>query len=416
MKNIHRGKNLSISSKTILSIPTDEFRSLPIPQGSAKVGTCFVRVTDLPSALDDFMGVNPRVPDRNKNGTLSGAVIKGILKTLRENPEDMALKNQGIYILTEDIDFKKLTGGEGRVSVVLSDKTKHGIVNGGHTYAAIRSIMDDADDDEREALKNAYVRLHLFQGIDEDMVSQIAEGLNRSKQVDDPSLENLKGTFDAIKDAMRKNPAADSIAYRQGDDGEIDISEILTYLAFFNCERFSEKKHPHQFYKRPSTALKFFSDDKDSSTSPIPVLIKSLPDILWLVDSIRLTTPNAAQDINFEIGRMKIGKDRSGSKKNKGIKLPFIDKTIDYRIPNGWVYPMLAAFRANIEWDSKQNNLKWKVPLKIILPDVIEDLVSICVTELKDNNMRPEMIGSRESIYRQCYDKVQLYLAKKRLL
>jgi hypothetical protein len=37
----------------------------------------------------------------------------------------------------------------------------------------------------------------------------------------------------------------------------------------------------------------------------------------------------------------------------------------------------------------------------------------VCVTEHRDNNMRPEWVGNRESSYRQCYDKVLLYLARR---
>ena len=39
-------------------------------------------------------------------------------------------------------------------------------------------------------------------GIPHDMVAEIAEGLNRSKQVQDPSLENLRGHFEEIKQVM----------------------------------------------------------------------------------------------------------------------------------------------------------------------------------------------------------------------
>ena len=71
---------------------------------------------------------------------------------------------------------------------------------------------------------------------------------------------------------------------------------------------------------------------------------------------------------------------------------------------------MLAAFRANLSKDG------WIAPLEKILPDVIDDLVSVCIREHKDNNMRPEFIGKRESAYSQTYMRIQLYLAKKGLL
>jgi hypothetical protein len=150
------------------TISTHEYRSLPIPSlEGAKIGDCFVKVTALPDGLDDFMEVNPRVPNRTQKGVLSGPVVKGIIETLTESPDDMAIKNQGIYLLVEDAEFTRAQGGAGKLQVTLADPNRHGIVNGGHTYAAIRDAIENADDVTRTSLARAHVRLHLLQGIDE---------------------------------------------------------------------------------------------------------------------------------------------------------------------------------------------------------------------------------------------------------
>src|SRR5438552_13219952 len=126
--------NASVSVPFTFTIPTHEYRSLPIPGlDGTKVGDCFVSVTALPEELDHFMEVNPRVPNRSQKNVLSGPVVKGITETLVENPEDMAIKNQGIYLLVEDATFERATGGEGQLSITLADPNRHGIVNGGHT-------------------------------------------------------------------------------------------------------------------------------------------------------------------------------------------------------------------------------------------------------------------------------------------
>ena len=69
----------------------------------------------------------------------------------------------------------------------------------------------------------------------------------------------------------------------------------------------------------------------------------------------------------------------------------------------------LAAFRANVTWDVRQGKFEWKVPLKKLVPAVIDDLVGVCVTEHRDNNLQPDKVGKRESTYVQCYDKLELY-------
>ena len=56
-------------------MPVTGYRSLQIPGvDGARMGMCFLRVTDLP-ILDDFMAVNPRVPPRSKKGVLAGPAV-----------------------------------------------------------------------------------------------------------------------------------------------------------------------------------------------------------------------------------------------------------------------------------------------------------------------------------------------------
>jgi hypothetical protein len=395
----------------VFSLLTQEYRSLPIPglEGT-KMGDCFVEVTALPERLDEFMEVNPRVPNRTQKGILSGPVVKGITETLTENPEDMAIKNQGIYLLVQDAEFIRATGGTGQLKITLSDPNRHGIVNGGHTYSAIRDAIDNADDVTLKSLKRAYVRLHILQGLEETKVTEIAEGLNRSKQVDDPSIANLQGHFDTIREVMKGKPGESAIAYHQGGPGDIYITEILVTLELFNCERFDRKRHPHYLLNRSKSALEFYAKDLESRPSPAEMLVQRLPEILILSDMIKKETPAAAKRIGFEFGRMKIGKARAGSQNNRNIALPFLDEQMTYHVPNGWLYPMLAAFRANVDWDLRTMKFEWKIPLTELVPQVIDDLVRVCVTEHRDNNLPPDKVGKRESTYVQCYDKVQLHL------
>lgn len=104
--------------------------------------------------------------------------------------------------------------------------------------------------------------------------------------------------------------------------------------------------------------------------------------------------------------------ERTGSPTHRNTVLPFIDRRTDHRVPNGWLFPMLAAFRASVAWNLEENKFTWIVPLKELLPAVIDDLVRMCVTEHRDNNMGPEWVGKRESAYRACYDQILLCLAR----
>src|SRR5438094_4624601 len=115
--------------------PSSEFRSLPFPitdSGKrAKVANCFVRATEIPAELCEWLEVNPRIPKRSKE-KLSGPVAKAIINTLTDAPDKFAYKNLGIWLLVDSVDFERPEGGgDGAVIVKLSDKQCHGIVNGG---------------------------------------------------------------------------------------------------------------------------------------------------------------------------------------------------------------------------------------------------------------------------------------------
>ncbi len=415
-------ERLMSAQPVVFTIPTPHYRTLPIPGVEhSKLGDCFIRVMDLPEELEQFMEVNPRVPNRTKKGVLSGPVIKGILQTLRENPSDMSLKNQGIYLLVDHADFARDKGGAGYLTITLSDVERHGIVNGGHTYAAIRDAIETGDDNEIEIIERAWVRLHILHGIDESKVAEIAEGLNRSKQVDDPSLDHLRGVFDGIKGVMHGKPGENAIAYHQGDEGEIYISDVLVNLQLFNCERYMYDKHPHTLYKKPKMAAQFFIADlekeRNGQRAATRLLVPKTHEILVLADEIKRRTPDAAKKGGFKYGQMKTDKKktakRTGSKPHRDTPLPFIKKNMAHTVPRGWVAPMLAAFRANVDWDLDNGTFNWRLPLDQLLDGVIDDLVRVCVSEHRDNNMSPEWVGNRESSYRQCYDKILLFLARK---
>jgi hypothetical protein len=93
-----RGRQFVDTQSLTVQLQTEEYRSRPIPGlgKRAKIGECFVRVTDLPAELKHFMEVNPRTPKPARDGRLAGSVVAGIRETLTESPEQMAIKSIGI--------------------------------------------------------------------------------------------------------------------------------------------------------------------------------------------------------------------------------------------------------------------------------------------------------------------------------
>lgn len=383
--------------------------NIPGVEGAFMV-SFFIPVTEVPDTLDQFMEVNPRVPSRTVKGLLKGPVVAGMLETLREAPTDFIIKNNGIDILAENVDYKA-----DHITATFRDKGLHGLVNGGHTYAAIREAVETADAAQLKQLAQAYVRINIYDGVSADLVAEMAGARNTSKQVDESSLMNLSGEFDQIRRALRGTAAEQSISYFQGDAGPVYISEVLVFSALLDVGRFTDKKHPHGLYNRAALGLRYFKEDLQNDPGQVKKRIQMLPQILELVDRVRAAIPEAAKKNSFKFGMLDVGGQKAGSKKQRGQVLPFTGETIDYRVPLGWVYPIVAAFRANIK-QARDGTLEWRMNVGELLKATIVDMVAVCLSEHRAAQLRPEIVGKKEAAYARCYNVIELYLARKRLI
>lgn len=393
-----------------------KYTTVPIPgHPKAHMGTGYVPVLEIPKELKDWMEVNPRVPNTSTTGIVSGPVPKAIRKTLLDDPEMMAVMNAGLYLLVDSAESYNAKGGESRIRVRLTNKLRHGLVNGGHTFATILDAADHADDDQRAKMQRAYVRIHVMRGLEPETVVEIAQGLNRSKQVKDTSLRNLDNQFDDIKKAMKGRQGENQIAYYEGDSGDVDIAEVLAFLEMFNLDRYPLGKHPHNLYGRRYNAMKQFDEDIEQAPQAIKLLMAKMPEILELSDKIRETTLCVAEQIGFQIGRAKSGTKRVRSEENLNTPLHFLGKTMDGDPPGAWLYPMLAAFRANVNWDSSKERFTWKIPVDELLGAVAPKLVATCVSEHQNNRGRPEFVAKQSSAYEICAMHVNDHLQRREI-
>ena len=143
------------------------------------------------------------------------------------------------------------------------------------------------------------------------------------------------------------------------------------------------------------------------------LLIPRTFDFLKLADDIKYAVPQACDNLGYQFGRTKAGgQKRAASPSNRNTQLPFNGKTMDCVVTNGWLFPLLAALRANLRWDLRHGICEWRVPLDTLLPKVIDSIVGVCVQARKGEGLEPDELGMKDHIYSQCYDKVQLQLAK----
>jgi len=399
-----------------LRLPVDEFRSLPIPGNpessndskspKPKLATFFVPANAVPPELAEWMKVNPRIPKLNQKEKLSGPVAKRIIETLTDEPHLFALKNLGIYLLADRFEHRKEQGGRGELLISLTDPKRHGIVNGGHTFKAIREVADDPDGPE---LVDAWVRIHVIEGLtDEKLITEIAEGMNRSLQVTDQALANLAGAFEEIKSALKGKRGADQISYTSGESGEVDIQDILSIMALLDLKAYpNEDDHPHKVFGQPRAVLDAFKDDIKESDSAFKRMYPRLHDILVLWDRIQEET--AKPDSLGLLGK-KRGKEARKRNPKKGI---FSGRMIDRPAFAGLIYPIIAAFRANISKEAwAAGRFEWIVDPEVLLKEAMPTFTKVVKSEYDDNNNKPAEVGKKEAAYRGCYADIMIKLAR----
>jgi len=164
--------------------------------------------------------------------------------------------------------------------------------------------------------------------------------------------------------------------------------------------------------------MKQFDEDIENSPKVVKLLMREMPEILMLADKIREATLNACDDdptINFEVGRAVSGNRRVRSPENRETPLPFLNKTMNGDPPKAWLYPMLAAFRANVTWDPTAGLFEWKIPVDDLLKAVAVKLVATCVNEHKSNQSKPEWVAKRSSAYEICAMHIGAHLDRLEL-
>lgn len=385
--------------------PTSQFRSIPAPTGGSRIGLFFTPAQTLSRDLWDWREVNPREVNRRSS------VYKSILQTLSQEPERFHERNRGITIVGDDLRFDDKRH---EVVLTLEDAKANGVVDGAHTLDAILETQKCPPENGWPA----FVFIKAVVGVEADQIAEIAGGLNTSQQVDLKSLENLREHFAELQRVLKDESYADCIAYKMNEEKPIDVREILYYLAVFDCSAYDGNRHPVALFGRKEGIVRRFAEQASNPEAgdSFKILISRAPDILSLRDSIE------KRALQLPIGRYKAGRGtRVRSKSHQENQLYFLGESVSGKIPLGWLMPLLAGFRANVEWNKPKGNFSWVVPIDELVESCIERLVTGIQEVHEQENSRPEYVGRNAIAWRMSYNTVsqailewQLAQAKKR--
>ncbi len=397
---------MSNNNKMELKFKVSSFRKIPNPyiksdnlgETKPEMYVLICDVKDLPKDIP--MGTNPRMQNENTK------VAKKIQTSLTNHTErNFYLLNRGILLSAKSVSYNN---EENVVTVLFEDLTVHGNVDGGHTYTIIKDFRDQLETGEQ------YVKVEVLTGI-EDMFEQLAGARNTSVQVNDQSIAELENRFELIKDAFRNERFFSDISYKQNDVKRIDVGDILAILNLFNIEKYPTDKlspMPINSYSSKKSCTDYYIDEhkkheNDQTANPYYKMKKIMPQIAKLYDELERRMPEFYK--GEATGVKKYGSITGVSMVKPGkpkYKSKFYEYDMDYSTPNGFIYPILGAFRALVR--EKDGKYEWiKDPIKV-LDELGNNMVASTIQMSRDLGNNPNATGKNSNLWQTLFMQVKM--------
>jgi hypothetical protein len=298
------------------------------------------------------------------------------------------LKNLGITINANAVT--KIS--EDTYEIDLPDPDYHGVLNGGHTLELISRRIKDG------TIPNGqYVKVEVRTGVPNEWLAEVAGGLNTALQVDDMSLDDLKGAFEWIKDELRNESYYSAIAWSENDKGEYDARDLISLMACFHIGIYPNNGsvHPVEAYEKKSKVLDLFRKDFElDDGSGFRKLRPILKDCLVLHDIIQREFAPVHVGNGGKARSLKIMDTKPESGKVT-FNYIFSGRKSKERLQSGAVYPMLAAFRWMVE-ESSTGDYAWRGGFENVQrrwKDTAPDLVRKTVERSKELGGNSNAIG-----------------------
>lgn len=362
-----------------------------------------VRAVDLPD------GIRKDANARDGEGQdLRKQVYKEVQKSLLAEssmPGIFDLKNKGIVILAENVrkisdDVYEIAVGDGQ-----------GIVDGGHTYEIICKAQA-----ESEIPADQYVDVQVRTGVDKSLITDISAGLNTGIAVKHHSIANLDGKFDWIKEEVAGQRYADMIAWRESDDGDYDVRDLICILEAMNVIDFPNDSgtHPISAYEARERVMRKFSDDHDDHAADLRNstygrLRPILREALVLYDRIRHDFRYVYNDADLgNAGALDIVEHAKGNHK---YTFPFGGlPPSEWRLTKGALYPLFAAFRNKVVIDPDTGMAKWEGGFGSVLKlweDSQVELATQIKAAIKDYGHKPDILGKARGHWNNLHKSVE---------
>ncbi len=246
-------------------------------------------------------------------------------------------------------------------------------------------------------------------------ITDVVDARNTSNQVRDESLMNLAGAFEPLKKALQDAPYFAKIAFKEfevdseGNPKPIDVRELIAILTAFDRDHFNENIHPINTYRSKAACLAHFKAFQSSYKKIFPLA----KEILALYDHIQDRLPELYNKVRGQSAGLSGGKfGRLTGVTVYGPRghseLFFIGKKSKYGVPDGFVYPILGAFRALLE--EKAGRYLWGKGLDPI--ELLNDNLGLKLADTIGNfaleAQNPSKTGKSPLVWQACYQSAQV--------
>jgi predicted Rdx family selenoprotein len=400
--------------QTVHRIVAHEMRKIshPVIEGVAKYWLT-VPARNFPSGIST--SVNARDPV-GLNRRVYRDVKESLLGQSSAELGSFDLMNKGITILAEEV--RLVSKARGEYDIVIDDE-EGGIVDGAHTAKIIWDAKASGGIPEEQ-----HVEVYIRTNISGRMITDIARGLNTSLQVAPKSIYNIDGVFDWLKEAIGKQDYSDKFSWKESDDAEYDVRDLVGVLELVNIFDFDNDnpKHPVSAYEKWSIVLDRFAADFEANRDALEnskyyKLRKLLPDALALWDHIRHDFPEMHNGAGGSAGNLNIV-EKAPTKKGS-FDFPFGPcPGAQYRLTKGAAFPILGSFRNFVEVDEDSGEAVWRGGFKKVLKawkDLGPELVGETHRATKEIGRNPDMLGKNRQHWVSLHKTVRLAVLQDQL-
>ena len=383
--------------KQVVTFKVQSFRRIPNPyskiEGGEKDAEMYVAICDVKDIPDCFpMETNPREQKMTTN------VAKKIKESLLNVSElNFYLLNRGILLSAKDVSYSNYSN---EITISFEDDEVHGNVDGGHTYRTILEYRDQIDPGQQ------FVKIEILTGI-EGIFQSLAAARNTSVQVQDKSIAELEDRFDLIKKALSEESYMKNkrVYFKENDTGDIDVADMLAILNLFNIDRYvGMSSFPINSYSSKKKCIDLYIADHkqygESDKNPYMKMSNIMPDIFRLYDTIEVGMNKFYRQKNSS-GRYGSVKGVQVPKIGQELKSKFFENEMDASSPNGFIYPIIGAFRALLE--EKNEKYCWKKDPFEVLEKIGSELVESTVSMSRSLGNNPQSVGKESNLWKTLY-------------